>query len=323
MAAHEIVSDFNNEGVTLNDGVVKKAAELGLNRDQTCRLIERTNSEAFLSKFPASTEFKVADPAVVLKTAGVVATGIVEKNASYHSRLDRDPYDIFGVVEGQEKVAGFTLKTAKDIFKERVDAAATLDDLAVEKTAKLLEMEEADANLWHEFKNEALSGRPVSDIERELVLAFPEKTAAVCATVTYLTEKLASATYNPVSAYDRLQVEDINPKEVVLSSKLTNAFAKIAASTELYMVDTPGAWTHNAKANTYHYHIQGSAKPKVTIKIHGTKDGNHDATVTADQYDKDYKYTHTESARMAIQDSTLRYMTSGNHGALNLMLPEE
>ena len=65
-AAQDIVSEYLENGVSLNEGVTKKASEIGLNQDQTARLIERTNTEAFLRVFPDSTEFEVASPEVVL-----------------------------------------------------------------------------------------------------------------------------------------------------------------------------------------------------------------------------------------------------------------
>ena len=235
LAAHEIVAAFNNDNVTLNDGVVKKASELGLNRDQTARLIERTNSEAFLSLFPEKTDFTVADPNVILKSASlnikpVAKVASVEKTASVHrgsyaSAMERDAYEIFGVDMSHEKVAtDCMLKTAKELFTERVEAAVTLDNLGVEKAARLIEMEGASNSLWSIFKEEALSGRSTADMEREVVLAFPEKTASVCVVFETMMDKLASATLLPVDSFDRLQVEDINPNAVVMSSRLTEAF---------------------------------------------------------------------------------------------------
>ena len=75
-AAHEIVDAFMDKSASLNDGVIKKASELGLNNDQTQRLIERTNTEAFLRVYPSDTDFEVASPEVVLgiKTASIVPT---------------------------------------------------------------------------------------------------------------------------------------------------------------------------------------------------------------------------------------------------------
>ena len=234
LAAHEIVAAFNNDNITLNDGVVKKASELGLNRDQTARLIERTNSEAFLSLFPGKTDFAVADPNVILKTASMSAEPVAkvastEKVASYRSSyadsLERDAYQIFGVDMAYEKVASEDmLKTAKELFSERVEASVTLDSIGVEKAAKLIDMENASNSLWSVFKEEALSGRSTADMEREVVLAFPEKTASVCAVFETMMDKLASATLLPVDSFDRLQVEDINVNEVIMPSKLTNAF---------------------------------------------------------------------------------------------------
>ena len=121
-AAHEIVSDFLDKKASLNDGVIKKASELGLNSDQTSRLIERTNTEAFLRIYPNDTEFEVASPEVVLgiKTAsitpkinvpaaseddGLFKAASIEKKASIDPAKERmreklasiSPEEIFGM----------------------------------------------------------------------------------------------------------------------------------------------------------------------------------------------------------------------------------
>lgn len=228
LAAHEIVADFKHEGVALNDAVIKKAAELGLNTDQTNRLIERTNSEAFLSLFPEKTDFEVADPKVVLasKVASETVTKVASesvKKMSYYERLDRDPYDIFGVEPETCKTASET-KTARDIYIERIEATNLIDSINMDKTARLMLMEESDSTLWNVFKEEAMGGRSVSSMEKELVLAYPEKVAAVCAVVDALVDKLASYNRLDVNDYARLEVEDLSTNEVVLSSKLTEAF---------------------------------------------------------------------------------------------------
>lgn len=231
LAAHEVVAEFN-KGASLNDSVTKKAAELGLNDDQTCRLIERSNSEAFLSRFPDSTEFPVADPNVILSKNKVASVAPVEKVAhvktsSYKEKLNRDPYEIFGIEPIQEEKVASDTRTAWETYKDRVQAAKLLEDMSVEKTAHLLDMETANNNLWNEFKNEALSGRSVASIEKELILSFPEKVASVCSTVSYLTDELAEKTMQPVESFSRLQIEDINPKEVVLPSKIAHCMGEV------------------------------------------------------------------------------------------------
>lgn len=81
-AAQDIVTEFMDDRVSLNDGVIKKASELGLNNDQTARLIERTNTEAFLRLFPGTTEFEVASPEVVL---GIKTASVHHKPQSVHT----------------------------------------------------------------------------------------------------------------------------------------------------------------------------------------------------------------------------------------------
>lgn len=230
LAAHEIVADFNHNDVTLNDGVIKKAAELGLNDDQTSRLIERANSEAFLSLFPDTADFTVADPSVVfegLKTKVASTEKVaneVKFNPSYAEQLERDPYEIFGIEPAVEKTASQELKTSKEVIDELVALRAQSEALDVEKVASFMLMEEADSKMWNAFKDEVLSGRSVSSIEKELVLSYPEKVASVCIMISALTDKIAAYTKMPMEAYDRLEIEDINPNEVIFPSDITNAF---------------------------------------------------------------------------------------------------
>lgn len=88
--AQEIVSDFLTNKTTLNDGVIKKATDMQLNPDQTKRLIERTNTEAFLRSYPESTEFDVASPEVVLgeKVASVNKIITLTKEAAENTIED-------------------------------------------------------------------------------------------------------------------------------------------------------------------------------------------------------------------------------------------
>ena len=117
--ASDIVRDFNSGGVSLTDGVRKKASESGLNRDQTARLIERTNSEAFMSLFPKQTEFKVAHPEEVLGEK--VASEQKGTTKSYKAALERDLGDIFGMnTSGMSKVASV------DLTPESVASSAVL-----------------------------------------------------------------------------------------------------------------------------------------------------------------------------------------------------
>lgn len=231
LAAHQIVADLVDDGLQLNDGVRKKASELGLNRDQTARLIERTNSEAFLRMFPETTDFTVADPSVIFadseKMAGDSCSHTDVKG--YAARLERDPYDIFGVAN--EKTASYEdNRMASDVRTKLIDMVYTRhfnEAARVEKTAKLLEIEQAENNLWQVFKTAAYSGTPVSAMESELLLAFPNQPLMVTEMVGALTEKLASVALLHPEIMKRASLEGFEPNKVVKDSVITRAFQEV------------------------------------------------------------------------------------------------
>ena len=201
LAAHQVVASFVNDGATLNDGVRKKASDLGLNRDQTARLIERTNSEAFLRVFPEKTDFAVADPSILLdgseKTASFKDENVFHK-PTYIEMLDRDFDAIFG--NTQTKTASYDTPVSNDTRGKLVDIVYSQrisEEVGVEKMAKFLEAEKADANLWEVFKTAAYVGVPVASMETELMQAFPDRLEAVSAVVDALSEKLASSLLPP------------------------------------------------------------------------------------------------------------------------------
>jgi hypothetical protein len=227
LAAHQIVAEFIDDSVDLNTGVRKKASDLGLNREQTARLIERTNSEAFLKVFPDKTDFAVADPSVVLSSSEKVASAGSVNKTTYAGYLNRDPYDIFGVAN--EKTASYDTSgstSARGKLLDMVYSRSIEEACRVEKTAKLMEIEAAQANLWQIFKTAAYSGTRVGDMEVELLLAFPDKPFEVIDMVDSMTEKLASSLLAP-EIMERAQAENFEPNEVVLESPIIRAFREV------------------------------------------------------------------------------------------------
>ncbi len=71
--ASEIARSFLHKKASLEDGILAKAKESLMNSDQIKRLVEMTNTSAFLDMFKGTSgndrmvEFKVADPSVVIK----------------------------------------------------------------------------------------------------------------------------------------------------------------------------------------------------------------------------------------------------------------
>lgn len=227
IAAHEVVAGFVDVGTDLTSGVRKKASELGLNREQTARLIERTNSEAFLRVFPEKTDFAVADPGALLTSSEKTASVHTPSKTTYAEYLNRDPYDIFGVEN--IKTASYAEHSgsyAKEKLLDMVYTKALQEAAQTEKTAKLLAVEDAQAQLWNVVKTAAYSGTSVASMERELLLAFPERPLDVIDMVDSLTEKLASSLLSP-EIMKRAAVEDFDANAVVTESELTRAFKEV------------------------------------------------------------------------------------------------
>lgn len=227
LAVHEVVADYINEDVTLNDGVRKKASELGLNRDQTERLIERTNSEAFLRVFPEKTDFDVADPKVIFEEGTKTASVHGPNRQSYTERLNKDVRDIFGVEA--EKTASYdpNEESVRSRWVDIVYSERIAEEYRIEKMARLIDVEDAEANLFSLFKTAACTGTPVSNMECELLYAFEDKPIVVAEMVNAMSEKLATVANLPPSIMKRASVEDYKPHTVVLDSELIRAFDKV------------------------------------------------------------------------------------------------
>lgn len=255
-AAQEIVSDFMDNQVSLNTGVIKKASDLGLNTDQTQRLIERTNTEAFLRVYPAETDFEVASPEVILgvKTSSVLpvandVTAKVEegmfKAASVNADLPRissvsrftksfseklasvSADEIFGINEDFRKVANETAyqpaidPDSRDMCRmicelEKNASAAGEDDIQME-----LAQEDAMTNMYRIVKEAALhEDQSLAESEHECLNMFPEQQPAIREIFNQFTEKLASEYVDP-NLLGRS--EDIWTTKVAAASDITEA----------------------------------------------------------------------------------------------------
>lgn len=237
--AKSVVDRFVNEDVALTQGVKEAAEKDGYNSDQVARLVERTNTEAFLRLFPGRTDFAVADPVAVnastVKTASSNAgTGRLEKLASvsrksYAETMNMSLHEIFDVTP--EKLASLEPEAVTNDKYEtwcaRVKLAQIKEKIALEPVKRAYEISDAENELWEHFKTAALRGTPVSDIEVSLAQAYPKYAPQVEATVGYLTEKLASVTAMPVSYYGRANYAKIAPCSVVPESPINDAFGKV------------------------------------------------------------------------------------------------
>lgn len=259
-AAHEIVDAFMDKTATLNDGVIKKASELGLNNDQTQRLIERTNTEAFLRVYPNDTDFEVASPEVVLgiKTASIVPTmndkggsiddGLfkaanVQKDYFYKKASSRLPSryatkvasvsdeDIFGMDEAFYKEAEAT-KYASAIDPEDMELCRTIcgntktaSQRAQEDLHREMAFSEAIDDLGDFIKQASLQGRQsIESSETELLNYFPENEALTRGIYDALVTKMAC---EGVSAATLKRSNGVSVHKYAHASELTNKFQKI------------------------------------------------------------------------------------------------
>ena len=218
-AAHEIVSDFLDKKASLNDGVIKKASELGLNSDQTSRLIERTNTEAFLRIYPGDTEFEVASPEVVLgiKTAsitpkinvpaaseddGLFKAASVEKKASIDPAKERmreklasiSPEEIFGMdTEEFQKTAAMCTESAM-MLRTIHESTKLASEINQEEMARNLAVNDAIEDFEDFVKQAALSGtQQLHESEAEVLNMYPQAEGIIRSVYDDISEKFASA----------------------------------------------------------------------------------------------------------------------------------
>ena len=255
-----VVEKFITSDVPLSDGVKQVMEANGLNRDQTKRLIERTNTEAFLKGFPKTTEFTVADPREVFgeaKLASVKKSEVTPtvsddstemfKVASEASRVHESHMyagygayksmsmeDIFGV--SAEKVAstqhGFDSQlqekvAMRDKYRDVVYAQQLEDYFSAEKFASKDALEQAENDVWEAYKTAALAGQSTASLEADLVNAFPHMVETMVGIADILTTKLAATQALPVEMYKRASIHDISEVGVMAETPLIVAVSKL------------------------------------------------------------------------------------------------
>lgn len=262
-AAHEIVTDFMDKKASLNDGVMKKASELGLNSDQTQRLIERTNTEAFLRVYPSTTDFEVASPEVVLgiKTASITPTKVVPiaeddglfkaasvkrasveprvnfgiatgASAEYQAKLDAvTGEDIFGMDDEFYKTAAETKYAyaldveSREMCRAICDMNKTASQIAQEELDRELRFNDAIEDLGAFIKQASLSGmQSIAESEYELRNMFPDERNAIASVYDAVVTKMASDGVHPMYLK---RAESERPVKLAHASELTNKFQRV------------------------------------------------------------------------------------------------
>jgi len=260
MAAQEITSDFIDGKVTLNEGVAKKASDLGYNVEQTKRLIERTNTEAFMKKFATGeSEFTLADPDVILgdknvKTASTYTLSNTEDSNSegmfkaaseekkeyipsnhgfnlgaskeYQEKLASvDLRDIFGLNDDDMKVDALPSAIDPDIANWNrmiCESTKTASERQVEYDAKAFAFYDKVDELAEFIKQASLSGdQSIRDSELELLNMFPENVDTVRNLYDNIVEKMASEGVNPSTLERSVEVP---VSKLAHESKLTRLF---------------------------------------------------------------------------------------------------
>ena len=188
-------SNMNEESLT---ALTKEAvAKESFNRDQASRLIERVNSEAFLSMYPSKTDFPVADPKVVLASLEPVSPDysnekVASKAPKWSYRNMPEFEDIFDA--GVDKLASTAplKKTAREILLHKVYSRATEEAQRVEKTAAELEYREALDRAYFAWKDEVLTREDTAKTASEVVEGNYDRADEACKLLTAFTEKLAA-----------------------------------------------------------------------------------------------------------------------------------
>jgi hypothetical protein len=231
--ASEIVREFNSDGISLTEGVKKKASDNGFNRDQTARLIERTNSEAFLSMFPSKTDFVVADPKEVLGEK--VASVQKEARITYKQSVDRDLYEVFGI-SPSEKVASVDFvehtMASTAMFTEIMELNRMKDEYRIDKLARDIQAEELGNEFYTLVKEAVYAETPLKDIEVELLQCFPESTEMVCDVVDEIATKLASDRFLPIHLLERAADTDLDLDMPVIEGKFAAALRGVMEAYE-------------------------------------------------------------------------------------------
>lgn len=223
-AAQDIVTEFLDKKCSLNEGVIKKASDLGFNTEQTKRLIERTNTEAFLRIYPNDTEFDVASPEVILGIK--TASAPVIKEASYEVYEDDGLFKAASVKkEAIKKSNYFDRYTDEDIFgmdneffktasintyPDAIDresqafligicqATKTASEIAQENLIKEEKFDEAMNSFGDLVKQSSVQYNiPLGKMEYDLLNKFPNEEALIGSTFDALSVKLASEMVDP------------------------------------------------------------------------------------------------------------------------------
>ena len=258
--AQSIAKDFKDTGRSLNDAVIEKSKELSFNKEQTARLIERTNTEAFLAVFPDKKEFSVADPKVVLRMFGEpekvkeASTGISEfrgpaalKQASYNSVTKPKSYKeamnmstaaIFGMDDSLGKVASYDYDstyedTARNIYAAKIAKERAEDEMRVKQASIQNTREQAISKFYGMYKEAALRGTSTDTIEESLYLKYPTKVAAISSILGTFNTKLAKECFEARPMLKRASYNDINIKKVVGDTPLTIQFCNVIQALEL------------------------------------------------------------------------------------------
>ena len=227
LVAGQLADRHVEDGDALNDLVKEKVAEDKLNTEQTKRLIEKTNGEAFIKLFPAKTSFEVADPEAVLGIK-VASEGLAPApKSSYKQSLAREFDDIFGLenVKVASEVAEYKGTTSLKGWRTKIAKEAADDEFRVQVNSVLLAKEASYDSAYRQFKNELLGGRSVAELETELYQGYPEKFAAIAELVDSFIIRIG---FIPdAGLLKRATVEEFDADGVVTSSKLLDAFEGI------------------------------------------------------------------------------------------------
>lgn len=231
--AMNIATDFVDNQIPLNTGVKEKVAAAQLNRDQTERLVEKTNTEAFLKLFPTKTAFIVADTRVVLGEEMEI-TKVASVTADMYDQYTPNTFqdriavrDVFGT--DHFKVAcDNTFMLSKRL--ELLDKAASIrneETMRMLKTAADVSLDQAGAAFEKAVKMAMATGTGLDKIELSLYNAFPANSVEVAAIFDELQPKFAKERPHDTELLKRAKVDDFNEYAVVAPNEVINAFKDV------------------------------------------------------------------------------------------------
>lgn len=221
-----VVDKYVNDGVPLNDSVLKIAQEKGFNGNQIARLVESSNKKAFLRLFPEKHSFEVADVSVVndklkksckttTKSAGVAAFS--RDNVNYNLmnlyKDDTPPTKSAGTARHANKHAVHTMISKIKRASEEID---------YEIRCKKSDAIGCETKLIDLTKQSLMRGVRFSELESHVIALSPEKRDKLACVLDRIYERVKDLKFIDKVAFERGYIAGAYGKSSVFTDIANN-----------------------------------------------------------------------------------------------------